>query len=61
LEDLFQKYPQYLFGYDVEENSLSYRLDHELVKISEDQFGQLASNIRLFWEEFPERSFYKSV
>jgi hypothetical protein len=58
LEDLSKKYPEYLFGYDTEQNSLPYRLDHELLTISEDQFGQLADSVRLFWETFPERSFY---
>jgi len=61
LEDLSKRYPEYLFGYDTGQNSLPYRLDHELLTISEDQFEQLADNVRLFWQEFPERSYYKNA
>jgi hypothetical protein len=57
LEDLAKKYPQYLPGYEVNSNDLSYHLDHEMLTITEDQFGQLANAVRLFWEDFPERSF----
>jgi len=61
LEDLSKRYPEYLFGYDTEQNNLPYRLDHELLTISETQFEQLADSVRLFWGEFPERSFYKNT
>jgi hypothetical protein len=59
LEDLAKKYPEYLLGCESQQNSPYSRLDHDLLTITEDQFGQLADNVRLFWEDFPERSDYR--
>jgi len=59
LEHLSKKYPEFLFGYDAELDTLPYRLDHELLTITEDQFAELADGVRRFWEAFPERCFYR--
>jgi hypothetical protein len=52
----------YMYGglrsHIIERHDFYAEQDHELLTISEDQFGQLADNVRLFWEAFPEKSFY---
>jgi len=59
LEDLARKYPAYLFGYKPAVEGYTSRLDHEMLTVSEDQFEELAVNVRLFWEAFPERNYYR--
>ena len=59
LDDLSKKYPEYLDEYYREPDNSFRRLDHEMLTITEERFGQLADSVRLFWEAFPERSFYR--